>query len=321
MGRITATDRLIFTLLFSAIIHLSIVLGVGFGASSKPTNTPLSNLEITLVKQQTKEAPEKADFLAQANNEGGGELDEKVPEPSPEDATAEQQASLPPPSPQPLPTPPAPEPEIAVKEVQQTETEVIKEESKPLATPTKAIVQAKAERIVEQALEEADQRQAEPTISETKPKISARDLKLPSQSEIALLEKQFDSTAKALSKRPKKRQISAATKEYAAAAYMRAWAMKVERIGNFNYPQEAKRQNINGNLMLTVDINADGSVPPDGIVVSRSSGHKILDDAAVRIVRLGAPYAAIPENVLLNSDMLTIIRTWKFKTSRGLSTR
>jgi len=321
MGRITATDRLIFTLLFSAIIHLSIVLGVGFGASSKPTNTPLSNLEITLVKQQTKEAPEKADFFAQANNEGGGELDEKVPEPSPQETVAEQQASLTPPSPlEPIPNvPPAPEPEIAVKEVKQAETAVVKEESKPAASPTKAIVQAQAERIVEQVLEEAEREK--PAIPETKPRISARDLKLPSQSEIALLEKQFDSTAKALSKRPKKRQISAATKEYAAAAYMRAWAMKVERIGNFNYPQEAKRQNINGNLMLTVDINADGSVPPDGIVVSRSSGHKILDDAAVRIVRLGAPYAAIPENVLLNSDMLTIIRTWKFKTSRGLSTR
>jgi len=323
MGRITATDRLIFTLLFSAIIHLSIVLGVGFGATSKPTNSPLSNLEITLVKQQTKEAPEQADFLAQANNEGGGELEEKSPEPSPQEAIAEQQASLTPPSPlKPIPNiQPAPVPEIAVKEVKQAETAVIKEESKPLATPSKAIVQAKAERIVEQAIEEAEQRQAEPTVSETKPKISARDLKLPSLSEISLLEKQFDSTAKALSKRPKKRQISASTKEYAGAAYMRAWAMKVERIGNFNYPQEARRKNINGNLMLTVDINADGSVPPDGIVVSRSSGYKILDDAAVRIVRLGAPYAAIPDNVLMGSDMLTIIRTWKFKTSRGLSTR
>ena len=97
--------------------------------------------------------------------------------------------------------------------------------------------------------------------------------------------------------------------------------MKVERIGNFNYPQEAKRRGINGSLMLTVDINPDGSVPPDGIVISRSSGHKILDDAAVRIVRLGAPYSAIPENVLKDSDALTIIRTWKFETNRGLSTR
>ena len=88
-----------------------------------------------------------------------------------------------------------------------------------------------------------------------------------------------------------------------------------------NYPQQAKRQRINGNLMLSVDINPDGSVPVDGIVVSRSSGHKILDDAAIKIVRLGAPYAPIPEDVLQDYDVITIIRTWKFETDFGLQAR
>jgi len=338
MGNITATDRLIFTLLFSAILHISLVLGLGFSVTSPPTNTPLNNLEITLVKQQTETPPEQADFFAQADNEGGGEMEEKVPEPSTKQIITEQEeTSSTPPAPivPPLTIPPAPEPEMAVPQVIETppapdeaepevdlvETAIVQKESETLASPTKAIVQAKAERIVEQALKEAEQRQAEPVKPIKKAKLTARDLKLPNQSEIALLEKQFDSATKALSKRPKKRQISAATKEYAAAAYMAAWEMKVERIGNYNYPQEAKSRNINGNLMLTVDINPDGSVPPDGIVISRSSGHKILDDAAVRIVRLGAPYAAIPDNVLQGSDMLTIIRTWKFETTHGLSTR
>jgi len=318
MGKITANDRLIFTLLFSAILHLSIVLGVGFGVTSPPSNSPRTHLEITLVKQQTEDAPEQADFFAQRNNEGGGETDEKSPEPSPEEVVTpldEQQSSQSPPVPVIPPTP-----EVVIeKPVEKTPPVEIKQEAKPVATPTKAIVQQKAERMVQQSIEEMEKREAE-TVTE-KPKLTARDLKIPTQSEIALLEKQFDATAKKLSKRPKKRQISAATKEYAAAAYMKAWEMKVERIGNFNYPQEAKRKNINGSLMLTVDVNPDGSVPPDGIVVSRSSGHKVLDDAAVRIVRLGAPYAAIPANVLKDSDMLTIIRTWKFETNRGLSTR
>jgi protein TonB len=141
------------------------------------------------------------------------------------------------------------------------------------------------------------------------------------QSEIARLEREFEMTRSALSKRPKKRRISASTKEFAAAAYIKAWASKVERIGNFNYPQEAKRQGLNGSLMLSVDINPDGSVPPNGIVISRSSGYKVLDDAAIKIVRLGAPYAVIPEDVLLDNDMLTITRTWKFETNRGLSAR
>jgi protein TonB len=141
------------------------------------------------------------------------------------------------------------------------------------------------------------------------------------RNEIDSLQQQLDNAAQSMSKRPKKRRISASTKEYAAAAYMKSWEMKVERIGNMNYPQEAKREGLNGSLMLSVDINPDGSVPPNGIVISRSSGYKVLDDAAVKIVRLGAPYAAIPENVLKSNDMLTIIRTWKFETNRGLSTR
>ena len=84
MGKITAVDRLIFTLIFSVIIYLTILLGISFDASSPPTNQPRVNLEITLVKHQTELAPEEADYLAQADNEGGGVTDEKSPEPTPE---------------------------------------------------------------------------------------------------------------------------------------------------------------------------------------------------------------------------------------------
>ena len=337
MGKTTAIDRLIFTLLFSAIIHLTIVLGISFTAVSPPTNQPLVNLEITLVKQQTDLAPEQADFLAQANNEGGGETDTKSPEPTPDAPLpiAEEKASLTPlpqvavaaPIPDPTPEPepePIVQPEITAPEpVKQTPPEPVKPKAveKPPAKPAKVITQAKAKRKVEKTVEVADKKQVKPEVTPPKPQISARTLKLPTQSEIALLEKQFDASTKALSKRPKKRRISAATKEYSAAAYMKSWEMKVERIGNFNYPQEAKRQGLNGSLMLSVDINPDGSVPPNGIVISRSSGYDVLDNAAVKIVKLGAPYSAIPDNVLQGNDMLTIIRTWKFETSRGLSTR
>ena len=144
---------------------------------------------------------------------------------------------------------------------------------------------------------------------------------LQAHNEIHDLQRKLEQTSQALSKRPKKRRISAATKEFAAAAYMKAWEIKVENIGNMNYPQEARKKGLNGSLILSVDINPGGSVPPGGIVISRSSGHKVLDDAAVRIVRLGAPYAAIPDDVLKDNDMLTIIRTWKFETGKGLSTR
>lgn len=327
MENTTTVDRFIFTLLFSVIIHLVIVLGVTFGVTSPPTNQALSNLEITLVKQQTEQEPEQADFLAQANNEGGGETDEKSPEPTPDEpipediepSTAEltpPQEMVPEPIPEPLPIPETPviepEPEV-IKQV-----EVPPEPVEP-TKPKEVITQAEAERKVEVA--EVVEDKIEDVVPEIKPQLSASDLILQARSEISRLEKKLDESKKALSKRPIKRRLSSSTKEYAAAAYHEAWRRKVERIGNLNYPQEAKRQRINGSLMLSVDINPDGSVPPDGIVISRSSGHKVLDDAAVKIVRLAAPYAAIPENVLQGHDMITIVRTWKFETDHGLLAR
>lgn len=319
----TALDRFIFTLLFSVIIHLVLVLGVSFTVTSSPTNQPVSNLEITLVKQQTKLEPEDADFLAQANNEGGGETDEKSPEPTPEEPIPEAieassakiipppQVIVPDPTPveQPIPEPPKPE----VIEVAETPPVV----EKPVE-PKEIVTQAKAERkvVVVDELKEIDE-----VVVETKPQLSARDLIMQAKTEISRLEDQLDRSRKTLSKRPKKRRISSRTKEYAGAAYHDGWRRKVERIGNLNYPQEAKQKRINGSLMLSVDINPDGSVPPDGIVISRSSGHKVLDDAAIKIVRLAAPYAAIPEDVLQGYDMITIIRTWKFETDHGLLSR
>ncbi|PHS71421.1 MAG: energy transducer TonB [Methylophaga sp.] len=331
MVKTTAVDRLIFTLLFSVIIHLVIVLGISFDATSPPTNEPLANLEITLVKQQTELLPEQADFLAQVNNEGGGETEQKSPEPSPETLTpviddvaslSEAPTSITPPLPEPVPQPePQPVIEIPTPEPESVKAaEPAKSIKKPPTKPAQIMTQAKAERKIVVPDTVADKLEV---AADVKPpaKLSASELIFQAKQEIQRLEEKLYQSAKTLSKKPKKRRISAATKEYAAAAYMKAWEMKVERIGNINYPQEAKRLGINGSLMLSVDINPDGSVPPDGIVVSRKSGHAMLDAAAVKIVRLGAPYSDIPENVLQGNDMLTIIRTWKFETNQGLSTR
>jgi len=329
---VTSTDRLIFTVIFSVIFHLVIILGVSFEFSSPPTNQPPINLEITLVKQQTALEPEEADFLAQANNEGGGETDTKSPEPTPDKAVPEnteatetkpineQVATIKPVTPQPVPPTPAvqtePTPPAPVKEAPTPPTK-----AKEIKKPLKAITTQTAERKITQKEDDLENEVVNEDKSIVKPKLSARDLIFQARDEIQRLERKLDESTKALSRRPKKRPLSSRTKEYAAAAYHESWRKKVERIGNLNYPQKAKRQRINGDLMLSVDINPDGSVPPDGIVVSRSSGHKVLDDAAVKIVRLAAPFSPIPANVLKDNDMITIIRTWKFETDKGLLSR
>lgn len=338
-----SNDRLIFTLLFSVIIHVAVILGVSFDVFSSPTNAPVNNLDITLVKQQTVKPPEDADFLAQADNEGGGELDTPTPEPTPDLPVplAEDTPTSPPPVEMtevepletvPLITPPAEvaEPEPVTEPVSEPEPEPTPEpepepETRPEPEPEIAdekITRDNAERQVESAEAETETLESADELAEpATPRPSAQQMMAQARSEISSLQDQLARSSKALSDRPKKRRISASTKEFAAAAYMRAWEMKVERIGNMNYPQEAREKGINGSLMLSVDIRPDGSVPADGIVVSRSSGHKVLDDAAIKIVRLGAPYAEIPEDVLKDNDMLTIIRTWKFESQRGLSAR
>ena len=115
---------------------------------------------------------------------------------------------------------------------------------------------------------------------------------------------------------PKRKSINASTKEYKYAAYLDAWRRKVERIGNLNYPDQAKRSKLYGNLVLHVAVKADGSV--EHVKVLHSSGHQILDDAAVRIVRLAAPYSPFPNEIRKETDILDITRTWQFLRSGKL---
>ena len=115
--------------------------------------------------------------------------------------------------------------------------------------------------------------------------------------------------------RPRKKFISASTKEYEYAAYMDAWRRKVERVGNLNYPEEAKKLNLSGSLQLDVALNKDGTI--NQITIRRSSGEKVLDDAAIKIVELAAPYAKFPKNIENQVDILHILRTWQFINNKS----
>ena len=115
---------------------------------------------------------------------------------------------------------------------------------------------------------------------------------------------------------PRRKFIGARTQEYRFAQYIEDWRVKVERIGNLNYPAQARRDQIYGKLQLSVSIRADGSV--ENIEVSHSSGHRILDAAAMRIVKLAAPYAPLPADIRRDTDILTITRTWTFTQSDKL---
>ena len=151
--------------------------------------------------------------------------------------------------------------------------------------------------------------QVSPQPDAAKGDAEARDLVQKSM-EIARLEAQIAREHQAYQERPKRTFIGARATEYRFAQYVDGWRAKIERIGNLNYPEEARARGIHASLQLTVAIKADGEV--ESVEVNRSSGYKFLDQAAIRIVRLASPFAPFPANIRADTDILHITRTWTF---------
>lgn len=273
------------TLLFSLLLHGVLLLGITFHFV-KPTPS-LPTLDVTLVNVANRQAPDKADFLAQANNTGGGQSDRAA---RPSDLFS---GAI-----------PRPDPGIAAQPVEAT-TPRPRE-----ATPTRMVTTRGASdfRVAsDTAQTELDPHEQTPTAAELK-----------RQQAIAQLAAELRQKKVDYAKRPKVKYLTASTREYAYAAYMRGWSDRVERIGNLNYPEEARRRGLHGDVLLTVVLDLDGSIK--SIEVIQSSGQKILDAAAERIVRLAAPFPPAPRSAE-RIDELNITRTWRFQPNNVLQTR
>ncbi len=275
---ISTDDRLSVTFIFALLLHAVIVLGVSFGYEDPDEPEILPALDVILVQRRSEKPPEEADYLAQASQVGGGTEVEKVRPQSP------LSGEIPKPDPgiAPLPMDPA-EPRPS--------------EPEPVETLTAQTAQTRILKTQEQK-----------AVPET-PNTRAAEL-LKRSMEIARLEAEIGRELEAYARRPRRKFISANTREFEYASYMQAWVAKVERIGNLNYPDEARRRKLQGSLVLTVAISRDGSV--DSIDVIQPSGYPVLDEAAIRIVRIGAPYAPLPQNIRNSVDILHITRTWQF---------
>lgn len=324
---ITPGDRLGLTLCLAVIVHAVVVLGITFSPEEEkpPRYEPL---DITLVQKQS-EAPDEADYLAQADLEGGGDSEETERPSTPVPATFpknEARVTAPPPveqmppppekptteieQPEPVPEPPQEIEQVAVKtpdpapiEPTETRPEKPQQPAKPEQPEPEPETPAKPEPEVK-----TDQPVKEKT---TKPRPTPSAAELMSTSmEMAALSAEIQRKLKAKAERPRRKFISASTQEYKYASYMEAWRAKVERVGNLNYPEEARKRGLTGSLILDVALKPNGSV--DEITVRKSSGNKILDDAAIRIVNLAAPFAPFPDNIRAETDILHITRTWQF---------
>jgi protein TonB len=234
-------------------------------------------LEVVLVNAKSKERPTKSDVLAQANLDRGGNVDERRHAKSPLPVTE--------------PRNPGKDLAEAQRRVQQLE-----------AQQQRLLAEARAAQ--SQPNQSAPPAQAEQPSSQP----SGRDL-----ADLALaamrLQAQIDRNIDEYQKRPRKKFIGANAAEYRFAQYEEDWRLKIERVGALNYPAEA-RGKLYGNLRLTVTIRPDGSV--ESVELDRSSGLKVLDDAAHRIVRMAERYAPFPPDIRRDTDLLVITRTWFF---------
>jgi protein TonB len=179
----------------------------------------------------------------------------------------------------------------------------------PIPPPPQKSIPAPSRVLTATASSETVQKPEEPEVDEKVEPVSATTL-VNRSLEMLSLNQQINQTLQAYSKTPKSKFISARTKAYKYASYMRDWVAKVERVGELNYPDEARRRKLSGKLIVQVAIYPDGSVRE--ITIRQPSGHKLLDDAAVRIVKLAAPFAPFPDDIRQETDVLYITRTWVF---------
>ena len=317
------------TLILAILIHALIILGITFIEEDR-SHARYDTMEIVLVQQKSVE-PKEADMLAQANLEGGGDIEEvsnpaapmpaPFPDPKPEITTPPPVEAQPPQPPEPATTEAEePEPSPVKKDIVEKIAVENAEDPDPFVekvdTPSKEkqIAEVKELKTTEtKSAKEIEQTRVKKTIK--KPKTPSATELLTNSFKIASLSAEIRRKMEAKAKRPRRKFISATTKEYKYAAYMEAWRSKVERVGNLNYPDQARKQNLSGSLVLDVALNQDGSI--NEITIRRSSGEKILDDAAIRIVELAAPYGPFPQHIKDETDILHIMRTWQFINNKG----
>lgn len=260
----------------SLALHLFLLLAVGFAPEKAAPVVP--TLDVIFTETQSALTPKQADFLAQATNQGGGEHEKTTRPreaqvgiaPQPEAGVAPRELR----AQAPAPAPP-PRPRIV------SSTRGPATDPRPVATPTPTEVPA--------------------PVGEERIERDARMARL--AAEIHLRSERY-------AKRPKRKFVSASTQEYAWATYLRGWVDRVERVGNLNYPDEARRRRLSGMVVITIAIRRNGSVERADIV--QTSGIATLDQAALRIARMAEPYPPLPRTQE-DPDILHVTRTWWFR--------
>lgn len=284
----TNKDILSVTAFFSALFHAVVILGISFKlpdiAALKNTD---NTLDVVLVNRSNNEIPTDADTVSTNNNQGGGEDDKEASSPIPF-----------------TPLNASPIESIKLTAEQNERTSLAPDQ---LVTASNSEVTINKKR-PDQTKLEAQEATTGSDILTTK---SQRQLE--KERLIAKINQSWED----YQKRPKKEFLSPKTKSHEAARYLDEWRKRVEIVGNANYPAQAKAQSLSGTLILTVEINRNGTI--NEILINNPSPHKLLNDAAMRFVRNASPFAAFPDEMDSTIDILVITRAFHFLSNNKLS--
>lgn len=265
----------------AAALHGMLILGITFTADSAPQYSP--QIEVTLAQRHELNAPAEARHFAQSNQTGSGDLSER------NEMSSEASASM-------------VSPALMQQLLQEYPGAFSRQRNDPALTTT-----SEAARQIAKEVEA--QEQQEPSLLGISPEVDQLS------NELASLEAALDEQAKAYSNMPRVRRLtSVSTRQAVDAAYLHDWRQRVEAVGNKYYPEASVRYGIYGSLRLLVVIQRDGHL--EDIKVLSSSGYALLDEAAIKIVRMAAPYSPFPAELRATTDKLEIIRTWQFQENR-----
>jgi protein TonB len=284
-AKITDKDRFGMTFFLATIFHAIVILGVTFSVSPPADSKTSPALDIILVQTKSPDEVEKADYLAQVTQKGGGHAEKKA------------------------------RPRELFSAATLSNTSGIEKQSS---------VQQQRKQKQNEQLALLTQSDAEYAIATEKKPAKAEDdtavneTNASQNTQTAKLAAEISNTIEQQASVERTKYLNSSTKAFTPAKYMRQWIDRVERVGNLNYPDQARRKKLSGTLILDVVINADGELVKTDL--RQSSGHQILDDAAKRIVKLAAPYAAFPRKLHAEADVIHITRSWEFLNS-GLRTR
>ena len=279
-------ERFRFMIFLSACAHALLVLGVGFTYLTDANDE--ATIEVTLAQYRSQIQPDDADFIAQENQTGSGSQDEATVPSSPflsdlNDADINEVR-------------PAPEAQVLNETPEQ-----------PKLTTLTSI---NAEQVIAQQRNAPEQEEKQ-ALSEQS---SSEEISLA----IASLQTQLDLQQQAFARQPRKYTLSSASaRKSHEASYLDSWRRRVEAVGNINYPVQARQQQVYGNVRMLIALNASGQISETRII--QSSGESLLDQAAVDIVNLAAPFEPFPEELKAEADILEIVRTFRFHEGNTLS--